>query len=271
MNNRQKLKYVLIATAVFLLVIAVAGATIPAEYYGVNYDQRSLPPEAGHLFGTDYMGRDMFFRTLCGLSTSIAIGLTAAFFSSLVALVLGTASAVFGGYIDKSITWLVDLCMGIPHMVLLILISVLLGGGIKGVVVGVVVTHWPSLTRVIRAEVMQIRSSQYVLAAGKMGVSNWDIAAGHILPHVVPQYIVGLILLFPHAILHEAGITFLGYGLPLDTPAVGVILSEAMRHLATGMWWLAVFPGLALLGVVLLFDYIGERLRLLIDPAGAQE
>lgn len=271
MNNRQKLGIALLMTSGFLVMIACLGVVIAPEKYAVNYLAKNLAPSAEHLFGTDHLGRDMFYRTLCGLSTSIVIGLLAAFFSSLVALVLGILSAVFGGKVDKLITWLVDLCMGIPHMVLLILISVILGGGIKGVVIGVVATHWPSLTRVIRAEVMQIRSAHYVQLANKLGSSNWKIAREHIFPHVFPQYIIGLILLFPHAILHEASITFLGYGLPLETPAIGIILSESMRYLAMGMWWLAVFPGFALLGIVLIFDYISDRLKLLIDPNGAQE
>ena len=90
-------------------------------------------------------------------------------------------------------------------------------------------------------------------------------------PHVVSQFIVGLILLFPHAILHEAGITFLGFGLSVDTPAIGIILSEALKHISTGMWWLVLFPGGLLVLVVMMFDKLGDYIRLLIDPASAQE
>ena len=185
----------------------------------------------------------MFYRTICGLSLSIKIGLMAAFLSSVIALILGSMSAIFGGWIDDAVNFCVDLCMGVPHLVLLLLISIAVGGGANGVIFGVVCTHWPGLTRIVRAEVMQIRSTQYVQVARKMGKSRLHIAMQHIVPHVFPQYIVGLVLLFPHAILHEAGVTFLGYGLSLDTPAVGIILSESMKYLATGMWWLGFFPG----------------------------
>lgn len=161
--------------------------------------------------------------------------------------------------------------MGVPHLILLILISIAAGGGAAGVITGVAVTHWPNLTRLIRAEILQIRSAQYVQVARKMGKGPLHIALRHIVPHVFPQFAVGLILLFPHAILHEAGITFLGYGLPLDTPAMGVILAESMRHLAAGMWWLAFFPGLALLLVVQLFDVVGDSLRVFVDPHAARE
>ena len=156
--------------------------------------------------------------------------------------------------------------MGIPHLILLILISFMLGRGTTGVTVAVAITHWPSLTRLVRAEVLQIRSAQYVKASYKMGKSKFEVAVKHIIPHVLPVYLIGVVLLFPHAIMHEAAITFLGFGIPAEIPAIGVILSEAMNHIATGKWWLAVFPGLMLLSVVVLFDVIGENLKRLINP-----
>ena len=271
LNQRRRMMIWMGLGLTILLGIMIAGLWMDSELYSPNYGIKRLPPSWEHPFGTDYLGRDMFYRTICGLSTSIQIGLLAATISSILALFLGSVSAIFGGKVDSFINWLVDLCMGIPHLILLLLISIAVGGGALGVIVGVAVTHWPNLTRVVRAEVMQIRSAQYVQVAGKLGKSRWYIATRHVVPHVFPQYVVGLILLFPHAILHEAGITFLGYGLPLDMPAIGVILSESMKHLATGMWWLAFFPGLALLCVVMLFDLIGDYFKRVIDPYSAHE
>ena len=138
-------------------------------------------------------------------------------------------------------------------------------------VIGVALTHWPTLARIIRAEVLQLRSADYVQISRKLGKSRWWIATKHILPHVIPQFLVGLILLFPHAILHEASITFLGFGLSPHQPAIGIILSESMRYLSVGMWWLAFFPGLSLLIIIRTFDVLGENLKLLIDPYNAQE
>ena len=118
---------------------------------------------------------------------------------------------------------------------------------------------------------MQCRESLFVKHARKLGQKPFAIALRHMLPYVFPQYLVGLILLFPHAIMHEAAITFLGFGLPVDVPAIGVILSESMSYLSSGMWWLAVFPGLALVATVMLFDVAGSSLRTLIDPHSTQE
>ena len=213
----------------------------------------------------------MFVRTLTGLSTSILIGLVAVAVSSLIALVLGCAAALGGRKADVAITWIIDLMMGIPHIILLILISYALGKGFVGVVVGIALTHWPSLARVVRAEVLQVKEASYVAAAEKLGRSRWDIALRHIFPHVFPQFLVGIVLMFPHAILHEASITFLGFGLPPESAAIGIILSESMSYLSAGMWWLAFFPGLALVLVVMLFDACGSGLRRLLDPASSQE
>lgn len=271
LNPRRKTILIVTAGIVILLGLCIWGVLMDPQLYGPDYNAKRLAPSLAHPFGTDNIGRDMFFRTICGLSLSIRIGLTAAFLSSVAALILGSLSAIFGNKVDTVINFLVDLCMGIPHMVLLILISIALGGGAIGVIGGVVFTHWPGLTRIVRAEVMQVRSAQYVQVARKLGKSRLHIAAQHIVPHVFPQYLVGLILLFPHAILHEAGVTFLGYGLPLDTPAVGIILSESMKYLATGMWWLTFFPGLTLLLVVHLFNRIGDYLKILVDPHSSRE
>lgn len=261
-----------IAGAVLILaVIAAAGVLLDSSAYAPQFQQKNLAPSLAHPFGTDWMGRDMFMRTVKGLSISLWIGLLAATVSSLIAVMMGIAAATMGRRVDSVILWLVDLMQGIPHLILLMLISFVLGKGMFGVWMGVALTHWPILARVIRAEVLAVRNSQYVLAARKLGTSRWKIAVKHILPHVVPQYIVGLILLFPHAILHEASITFLGFGLLPREPAVGIILSESMRYLTAGMWWLTVLPGASLLMMVLLFDRIGENLQRLLNPASAQE
>ena len=213
----------------------------------------------------------MLLRTLAGLSTSVLVGLLAATASALIALVLGTVAALGGKRADAAVTWLIDLMMGVPHIVLLILISFALGKGFWGVAIGVAVTHWPSLARVVRAEVLQCKEAAFVSVARKLGQGPVRVATRHMLPYVLPQFIVGLILLFPHAILHEAAITFLGFGLPPEQPAIGVILSESMAYLSAGMWWLAVFPGLALVAVVLLFDAAGSNLRKLVDPHSSQD
>lgn len=269
-QNGRQLAAVLFGTAVlFLMLITAAGQICADEALVTDFTRKDLAPSMQYLFGTDWLGRDMFLRTLTGLSMSIRIGLLAAGVSSVFALVLGTMAATMGRTVDAVITWVIDLIMGIPHILLLILISYAFGKGFKGVVVGVALTHWTSLARVIRGEVLQLKEALYIQAAQKLGMSRWKIAWKHMLPHLFPQFLVGLILMFPHAILHEASITFLGFGLPPEQPAIGIILSESMKYLAMGRWWLALFPGILLVLTVVLFDVSGESLRKLLDPGSA--
>lgn len=270
--NRKRMAFLLIILAlVYLLGVFFWGLFMDPSEYAVHYENKLLPPGKSHLFGTDTMGRDMFKRCIKGLSNSFLIGLIASLFSSIVALIFGIASALFGGFIDRLTKYMVDLCMGLPHLVLLILISCMMGKGATGVTIAVAFTHWPSLTRIVRQEVLQIKSAQYVKAARKMGKTPWQIATRHMIPHVLPSFLIGLVLLFPHAIMHEASVTFLGFGLSKEMPAIGVILAESMNYITTGKWWMAVFPGVMLLLAVILFDVIGETLKKLWNPNSGNE
>lgn len=270
-NRRRKTLFFIGAAAVYLTSVLIMGLLTAPERYGIDYSARFVSPCLAHPFGTDDMGRDMFFRSVKGLSNSIVIGILASAVSSLIALVFGVAAAVRGGAVDRFVNWCVDLCMGIPHLILLILISFMMGKGGKGVMTAVALTHWPELTRLVRAEVLQVRSEQYVQASYRMGKTRFQVAREHMLPQVIPVYLIGVVLLFPHAIMHEAAITFLGFGFPAEVPAIGVILSESMKHITTGKWWMAVFPGLMLLLAVALFDVAGENLKRLMNPNSGNE
>lgn len=266
LNGRQRALGFMLLTALFILGIVLCSLLLGVESMAVQLEQRNLAPSWDHPFGTDWLGRDMFTRTVKGLALSMGVGLIAAGSSAVIAAVMGLAAATIGNTADRLISWLIDLFLSVPHLVTLILLAFVSGGGMKGIIIGVAFTHWPSLARVIRAEMLQLRTSEYVQISRRMGKSRWWVATRHMVPHLVPQLFVGLLLLFPHAILHEAGVTFVGLGLSPHQPAIGIILSESMRYLSTGMWWLALFPGLSLLLVVRAFDVLGGSLRAMLDP-----
>lgn len=270
-NRRLSTLWFVIAAVAILAAVTFSGMALEDSAMISDFSRKNLAPSATFLFGTDWMGRDMLARTLAGLSLSIRIGVLTAVVSAVIAVTLGVVSAVFGGWVDGLISWWIDLAMGIPHILLVILISIACGRGFTGVVVGVALSHWTSLARVIRGEVLQLKNAPYLLVAEKLGVSRWKRVRLHMLPHLLPQFLTGLILLFPHAILHEASVTFLGFGLSSEQPAIGVILSESMRYLTTGKWWLALFPGVSLVLVVVLFALLGERVRLLLDPGSVHQ
>ncbi len=271
LNRRTRVVLLTALTAALLAAFYALGMLIPESAVAASFLDAKQPPSWRHLFGTDALGRDLLMRTLKGMSVSMTVGIAASAVSAVIAVLTGVAAATGSKRVDAFINWVIDLVMGVPHTVLIILISFALGKGLKGLLAGIAATHWCSLARLIRGEVLQLRSQQYVAVSRRLGKSSGWILAHHLLPHLVPQFFVGLILMFPHAILHEASISFLGFGLPPEQPAIGIILAESMKYISAGMWWPAVFPGLTLVLVVLLVDRLGENLRKIIDPYSAQE
>lgn len=269
MNQRKKTMLLLFISIIFLSTVAVAGIFLRDSAMVTDFSRKNFAPCLQYPFGTDWLGRDMLHRTITGLSMSILIGVSAAGVSAILAFVLGTMAATLGKKVDSVISFIIDTIMGVPHILLLILISFAMGKGLRGVIVGVALSHWTSLARLIRGEVIQLKESEYIRIAEKLGHSKFKIAMKHMVPHLLPQFLVGLVLLFPHAILHEASITFLGFGLSVEQPAIGIILSESMQYMITGKWWLALFPGVMLVLTVVLFEMAGTSLRKLIDPSSA--
>lgn len=270
-NRRVRTIALAILSAVLLTIVTVMGQLFAEAALVTDFSRKNLSPGFPYLFGTDFLGRDMIKRTFTGLSMSIRLGIITSAVSAVIALLMGTASALLGKTADHIVSGLINLVMGIPHILLLILISFSCGKGFTGVVIGISLTHWTNLARLLRAEVLQLKESQHVKISEKLGMGRWQIVRQHMLPHLLPQFLTGLVLLFPHAILHEASITFLGFGLAPEEPAIGIILSESMKYLMTGKWWLAVFPGALLVTAVLLFQALGQSLNSLLDPGSAHE
>lgn len=257
-----------------LASLAILGVALAAWLTGdagtnADFTARLLPPTIAHPFGTDPMGRDMLARTLHGLALSLQVGFLAAGLSTLIALMIAAVAGT-GRWGNALASGLIDVMLAMPHLLLLLMICFALGGGTRAVIIAVALSHWPRLARVLRAELLQAMAAPWVEASRAFGRSRLFILRHHILPHLLPQMLIGFLLMFPHAILHEAGLTFLGFGLEPSRPAIGVMLSEAMRHLGAGRWWLALFPGAALLALVLCFELLGGGLRRLTDPREAR-
>ena len=267
-NLRTKTLVVIGLAIVIILSIFISGYFI--RDIPTNFANAMQMPSLEHLFGTDWMGRDMFQRTIAGLGLSIMVGFIASVVSTIISILLGLFSS-FNKVADEAVAGIIDLFGSIPHILLIILVSIMFGGGVFGVIMGVGLTHWTPLARVLRSEVKEIKTKEYIALAENLGRNKVWIAIKHIFPLIISQIIVGVILMFPHAIMHEAAITFLGFGLPPHEPAIGVILAESMHYLSSGCWWLAFYPGLSLLLVVLLFDLIGENVEKLLNPETAQE
>lgn len=266
---REKTILTIISFVSILALIMIVGDKIGENDLVVDFMSKNQSPSVEHIFGTDWLGRDMFIRTIKGLSLSIQVGTIASLFSGLIALLLGLLGSTSSKTLEMIVTSIIDLFLAIPHTFIVIIISISVGGGIKGMILGISLTHWASLARIVRSEVKQIRESDYIKTSKNFGKSNLYIAINHILPHILPQLLIGIVLVFPHAILHEASITFLGFGLEPHEPAIGIILSEAMKYISSGKWWLAFFPGMCLVIISMMVDKIGKLINKLINPKQA--
>lgn len=256
-------------SAILIATVAVSSWGLGEAGIRADFAGRLLRPSAAHPFGTDQMGRDLLARSMHGLALSLQVGALAAGLSVVIALGVTFVSG-FGGIADSLARFVTDLMLAMPHLMLLLLLSFMLGGGTAAVIFAVAVSHWPRLARVLRGELLQVQSASFIETSRALGRSRWFTIRHHILPHLLPQAMVGFLLMFPHAILHEAALTFLGFGLEPSRPAIGVMLSDAMRHIGAGRWWLAVFPGAMLLVLVLSFEVLGSSLRRLASPTEAR-
>ena len=269
-NLRTKTIIITIIASLILITVFLSNFLIDSNTLTTNFQFINQAPSFEHPFGTDWMGRDMFTRTLLGLGLSIGVGAFASVISTCVAIILGLLSSI-NKITDEFVAAIIDLFGSIPHILLIILVSISFGGGFYGVIMGVGLTHWTPLARVLRAEIKKIKTTDYVKLSQQLGKSKLWVAKEHILPLVISQIIVGVILMFPHAIMHEASISFLGFGLSPHEPAIEIILAESMNYLSLGCWWLAFYPGISLLILVLLFDLIGENVNKLLNPQSAQK
>lgn len=270
-GNRIRLMRAGALCLLMLAVVLVAAAFAHDAARAADFSQKMLAPSLEHPFGTDQLGRDMLARTVAGLATSLMVGILTALASTVIALAMSVVAVVGGPRADALVTGLIDLVSSVPHLVLLILISCAAGRGLFGVTLGMALTHCPGLTRVLRAEMRSVLARPYVAVSRSLGVREGRIAVTHLIPAAVPQLLVGAILTLPRAVLHESSITFLGFGLSPDEPALGVILAEAMGYLTAGAWWLALFPGIVLTLCVALFAHAGDLARSVLDPRTAQE
>lgn len=266
MTRTKRAELLVSATLAAIVIVLVFGTLSGEEAVVTDFGAKNLAPSVEHIFGTDWLGRDMLSRTLKGLSLSVVTGMAASVVSALMALIIGVLGASGGKRTDAALGMLTDACMGLPHILLMLLISLALGGGTYGAAAAVALTHWPGLSRVIRGEILQLKESPYIKIASKLGSSPMNIFRKHYLVHLLPQLVTGTVLAFPHAVIHESSLTFLGFGPGSGEPAIGVILSESMQYLMTGTWWLALFPGVSLAALTMLLFAAGNSARVLLLP-----
>ncbi|GGS42414.1 ABC transporter permease [Streptomyces griseoviridis] len=266
---RLRVSATLLAAAV--LAVLLVPPFVRLDQQAVDLAAELLPPSAAHPFGTDDVGRDLLLRCVYGLRVSLLVGVAAAFTATVVGTAVGAAAGALGGWFDRCVMRLVDAFSAVPHLLLGVFIVALFRPGVGPVVVSVALTHWLSTARIVRAEVLSLRSRPYIDAAVSGGASRWRVTVRHLLPGVLPQAALAAVLMVPHAMWHESALSFLGLGLPTHLASLGNLIQDARGSLLTGQWWPTLFPGLFLIVPTLAVAGLAGAWRERINPRRRSE
>ncbi len=233
----------------------------------VQPDLKSIlaEPSLTHPFGTDTLGRDVFARVVYGSRVSLLVGFVSVGIATMIGLIIGAVSGYYGGFIDEAIMRFVDLMMCFPTFFLILAVIALLEPSIWNIMIVIGLTNWMSIARLVRAEILSIKSKEFVLAAKAQGFPELRIIFNHVLPNALsPVYVVAT-LGIGGAILTESALSFLGIGVQPPTPSWGSILTQAKDNIEVA-WWLSLYPGLAIFLTVMGYNLLGEGLRDIFDP-----
>jgi peptide/nickel transport system permease protein len=265
----------LVTVAAFVLAAALAPIIAPQNPYDLSQldilDSRLLPGSrsvAGliYLIGTDGQGRDLLSAILYGLRTSILVGLSSAAAALVIGAAIGLLSAYVGGRVDSFLMRIVDLQLSFPAILIALIFLAVLGQGIDKIILALVVTQWAYYARTIRGSALVERKRAYVDAARSMALPDRAILFRHILPNCLPPLIIVATMRVAYAIMLEATLSFLGIGLPVTEPSLGLLISNGFEYLLSGDYWISFFPGLALLLLIVAINLIGDALRDILNP-----
>ena len=255
----------IVVILLFVLGAIFAPVLTPYEYDAVSLSERLMPPSPAHLFGTDEVGRDVLTRMLYGSRMSLLIGIIPTMLSMAIGTLIGMIAGYFGGKVDTVIMRVADIVMSFPSMLLAMVVMYTLGGGTFNVFLTMAFVGWAGVARVVRSETLKLKESEYVEAARIMGVRRFRIIARHILPNCLPTIIVLFTLDIPAAILTESSLSFLGMGVQPPSASWGLMVNAGRAFLYHAPW-LCFAPCLAIMVIVLAFNYLGDGLRDVLDP-----
>ncbi len=251
--------------ALFVFGAVFAPVLTPYEYDTINLSDRLAAPSLAHLFGTDEGGRDILTRMLYGSRVSLIIGIVPTLLSVVAGTFIGMVAGYHGGKVDTVIMRVADIVMSFPTMLLAMVVMYTLGGGTANVFLTMVLVGWAAVARVVRAETLKLKESEYVEAARIIGVRQARVILRHILPNCLPTVIVLFTLEIPSSILTESSLSFLGMGVQPPNASWGLMVSDGREFLYHAPW-LCFAPCLAIMAIVLAFNYLGDGLRDVLDP-----
>ncbi|MBO9136733.1 ABC transporter permease (plasmid) [Rhizobium sp. B230/85] len=258
------------------ILLALAASTIapqnpydPLQIYG--WESSSPPGTWGsggylYLLGTDGLGRDIFSCILYGLRISLVVSVTSAAIAALIGLTAGVSAAFFGRWVEMAIMRLVDLQLSLPTILIALIAIVTLGPGIDRIILALIIAQWASYARLARSVALSETNKSYMDAARLMRLPTSRIIFRHLLPNSIAPAVTLIPIEVGHAISLEATLSFLGLGVPIDKPSLGSTVANGFQYLLTGQYWISLFPGLALFGLIASINFVGEDVRRRLDP-----
>ncbi len=271
-------KIAIVGFLTFLIILMIAilapwiSPTNPYDLATVDILDSRLPPGAEMMngttawLGTDGLGRDMLSAMFYGLRISLGVGVTSGVFALCIGVCIGLASAYFGGRVDTVIMRIVDLQLSFPAILIALVLLATLGKGVDKIIIALIVVQWAYYARTVRGSALVERSKEYVEAAACLGLSHNRIVFRHMLPNVMPPLIVVATVQVAHAIALEATLSFLGIGLPVTEPSLGLLISNGFEYMMSGKYWISIYPGIALLITIVSINLVGDRLRDVLNP-----
>ncbi|MBU3204849.1 oligopeptide ABC transporter permease [Clostridium algidicarnis] len=270
LNRFKKNKLAMIGTVLILILVVfsiLAPLIISKDINKVDLMNISMSPSKDHILGTDEMGRDVFARLVYGGRVSLTVGMLGMLIQIFIGTTLGIIAGFYGGVVDSIIMRIVDVFMCFPFFVIAIAMAAILGPNIWNVIIIIGVLSWTGIARIVRAEILKLKKSEYIEAAHALGIKNIRILLKHLLPNIIPSVIVASTLSIASGILTEASLSFLGMGVKPPQPSWGNMLAAAqnMRTLQSE-WWLWIPPGLCVFLTVMSINFMGDGMRDFLDP-----
>lgn len=252
-----------------LVLVAIFAPVILPSVQEINEQANAAftlqAPNLQHLFGTDELGRDIFLRTLIGTRVSLGTAVICVTISVIAGVILGATAGYFGGVVDDIIMRVTDMFLSFPSLLLAMAVAAILGPSLQNAIIAIVISWWPSYTRIVRGQAVSVKERQFVKAAKAIGTPNFKIIVSHIIPNCLAPVIVQVSMDLGNVIMTLASLSFLGLGAQSPTPEWGLMVSTS-RNYFLNAWWYSIFPGLAIFITVLAFNLVGDGLREILDP-----
>ncbi|WP_312093004.1 ABC transporter permease [Niallia sp.] len=258
-----------IASLVILLLILLLAVFGPYmngyTYYQTDYDKTYQPPNGEHWLGTDKFGRDQWTRIWEGTRISLYIAFLASILDLAIGVTFGSISALIGGKVDSLMQRIIEILMGIPHLVIVILLIMMMKPGIFTITVAMVITGWVNMARIVRAQILKYKNQEFVLAARSLGAGNKRIIVNHMIPNTIGLIIINMMFTIPSAIFTEAFLSFIGLGLQEPAASLGVLINDGF-HSMRNQFYLLIYPAIIITGLMVSFNLLADGLRDAFDP-----